>query len=198
MPAVPIADGDSGNGTDVVPAAPIADGDSGIGTDVVPAVHIADGNGGNGTDSLTALLAQMNITGDQASDMTSTIHDVVQNALVAAVSIISTVLTTLASASPTPASTPVPTLTPSPVLVPAPLAVVPQVNVTYHVPAAGAMGPFYWVTHGHRIGIFSTWQQTSSHVIGMSRASFSKVLSVAEGIWLMEEAIDCSEMEVLM
>jgi hypothetical protein len=99
----------------------------------------------------------MNITGDQAFDVTSMIYDVVQNALVAAVSIISTVSTTLASASPTPASTPVPTITPSPVLVPAPPAVVSQVDMTYHVPAADATGPFYWVTCGCHIGIFSTW-----------------------------------------
>ncbi|KAG2079403.1 uncharacterized protein F5147DRAFT_775874 [Suillus discolor] len=130
--------------------------------------------------------------------MTSKIHDVVQNVLVAAVSAISAVSTTSASASPIPASTPVPAITVSPVLVPAPLAVVPQVNVTYHVPVADAMGPFYWVTHGRCIGIFSTWQQTSSHVTGMSRASFSKVRSVAEGIQLMEEAIDRGETEVLM
>ncbi|KAG2030390.1 hypothetical protein BDR03DRAFT_1017202 [Suillus americanus] len=182
---------------DAVPAAPIADGDSGNGIDVMSAVHIADGNGGNGTDSLIALLAQMNITGGQASDVTSTIHDVVQNALVAAVSAISAVSTTLASASPTPASTPVPAITASPVLVPAPLAVVPEVNVTYHVPAADAMGPFYWLTHGRSIGIFSTWQQTSSHVIGVSKASFLKVRSVAKGIRLMEEVIDHSETEVL-
>jgi hypothetical protein len=103
------------------------------------------------------LLTQINITGDQAFDVTSMIHDVVQNVLVATVSIISTVLTTLASASPTPASTPVPTITLSPVLVPAPPAIVPQVDVTYHVPAADAMGPFYWVTCGCHIGIFSTW-----------------------------------------
>ncbi|KAG2030430.1 hypothetical protein BDR03DRAFT_1017115 [Suillus americanus] len=62
---------------DATPAAPIADGDSGNGIDVVSAAHIADGNGGNGTDSLIALLAQMNITGDKASDVTSTIHNVV-------------------------------------------------------------------------------------------------------------------------
>jgi len=99
----------------------------------------------------------MNITGEQAFDVTSMIHDVVQNMLVATVSIISAVSTTSASASPTPASTPVPTITPSPVLVPAPPAVVPQVDVTYHVPAADATGPFYWVTCGCCISIFSTW-----------------------------------------
>ncbi|KAG1783150.1 hypothetical protein EV702DRAFT_1191586 [Suillus placidus] len=163
----------------------------------MPTVPIADGNGGNGTDSLIVLLAQMNITGQQASDVTSKIHDVAQNVLVAAVSAISTVSTTSASAPLTPVSTPDPAIPVSPVLVSAPLAVVPQVNVTYHVPAADATGPFYWVTCGCCIGIFSTWQQTSFHVTDMSRASFSKVCSVAEGIQLMEEAIDRSEAEVL-
>ncbi|KAG2153816.1 hypothetical protein DEU56DRAFT_907295 [Suillus clintonianus] len=207
--------------------------------DAVPVAPIAGGNGtGNCTDSLAALLAQLNITGKQASDVTSTIHGVVQNALVAAVSAISTVSTTTASVPLTPAPTPVPvsapsvtispatsgvtvppvsapipptasaplTPAPTPVPVPAPAVTVspatsgitqPQVNVTYDIPPNDAMGPFYWVTRGRRIGIFSTWQQTSSHVIGVSRASFSKVRSVAEGIQLMEAAIDRGETEIL-
>ncbi|KAG2741135.1 hypothetical protein P692DRAFT_20646226, partial [Suillus brevipes Sb2] len=72
-----------------------------------------------------------------------------------------------------------------------------SVEVTYNIPASDAAGPFYWVTRGRRIGVFSTWQQTSSHVIGVSRASFSKVRSVAEGVQLMEQAIERGETEVL-
>ncbi|KAG1904045.1 uncharacterized protein F5891DRAFT_977548 [Suillus fuscotomentosus] len=176
--AVPVALIVDGNGTDDLPAAPITDGTGDLTSriDDLPAAPIADDTGGNGTDSLIELLAQMNITGQEASDVTSKIHDAVQNALVAAVSAISAVKTTSASAPLIPALTPV---------------------VTYNVPAADATGPFYWVTRGRCIGIFSTWQQTSSHVIGVSRASFSKVRSVAEGIQLMEEAIDRGETEVL-
>ncbi|KAG1768281.1 hypothetical protein EV702DRAFT_1203370 [Suillus placidus] len=196
--------------------------------DAVPAAPIA---GGNGADNLAALLAQMNITGQDASEVTSAIHDIVQNAVVAAVSAISDFSTTVVSdpLTPAPTSVPAPTTAPSalltpaltsvpapapvatvnvlPVSAPVPLVVEPTpgavdftqtpVEVTYNIPVLDATGPFYWVTRGRRIGIFSTWQQTSSHVIGVSRASFSKVLSVAEGVQLMEQAIDCGETEVL-
>ncbi|KIK35557.1 hypothetical protein CY34DRAFT_95877 [Suillus luteus UH-Slu-Lm8-n1] len=121
----------------------------------------------------------------------SKIHDAVQNALVATISTISAVSTTSAS---TPL---IPALTPSTTSASAPLIPALTPVVTYNVPAADATSPFYWVTRGRHIGIFSTWQQTSSHVIGVSRASFSKVRSVAEGIQLMKEAIDRGEMEVL-
>ncbi|KAG2119821.1 uncharacterized protein F5147DRAFT_647697 [Suillus discolor] len=214
-----------------------------ISTSTINAVPAAPIAGGNGADNLAALLAQMNITGQDASKVTSTIHDVVQNAVVAAVSAISVVSTTVvsdpltptptsvlapttaasapltpaptpvpptstaASAPLTPAPTPVPIVNMLPVSAPAPLVVVPTrgavgltqtpVKVTYDMPAADATGPFYWVTRGRRISIFSTWQQTSSHVIGVSRASFSKVRSVAEGMQLMEKAINRGETELL-
>ncbi|KAG2126515.1 hypothetical protein DEU56DRAFT_916031 [Suillus clintonianus] len=177
-----------------VPAALVVDGNDGNGTDDLPAAPIADDTGDNGTDSLIALLAQMNITGQEVSDVTSKIHDAVQNVLVAAISAISAVSTTSASTPLVPALTPSTTSTSAP-LIPALPALTPVVN--YDVPAADATGPFYWVTRGRRIGVFSTWQQTSSHVIGVSRASFSKVRSVAEGIQLMKEAIGRGETEVL-
>lgn len=89
-------------------------------------------------------------------------------------------------------------------------------GITYNIPASNASGPYYWVTRGRRIGVFSSWcvasalfvvgkltdfltrQQTSSHVIGVSRASFSKVRSIAEGMQLMENAIDRGETELLV
>ncbi|KAG1881241.1 hypothetical protein F4604DRAFT_1922247 [Suillus subluteus] len=193
VPAALIADGNDGNGTDDHSAAPITDGTGDLTSriDDLPAAPIADDTGDNGTDNLIALLAQMNITGQEASDVTSKIHDAVQNALVAAVSAISAVSTTSASTPLIPALTPSTTSTSAP-LIP---TLTPVVN--YNVPAADATGPFYWVTRGRRIGVFSTWQQTSSHVIGVSRASFSKVRSVAKGIQLMEEAIGRGETEVL-
>ncbi|KAG2123292.1 hypothetical protein DEU56DRAFT_760103 [Suillus clintonianus] len=196
VPAALVVDGNDGNGTDDLSAAPITDGTGDLTSriDDLPAAPIADDTGDNGTDSLIALLAQMNITGQEASDVTSKIHDAVQNALVAAVSAISAVSTTSASTPLVPALTPSTTSTSAP-LIPALPALTPVVN--YDVPAADATGPFYWVTRGRRIGVFSTWQQTSSHVIGVSRASFSKVRSVAEGIQLMKEAIGRGETEVL-
>lgn len=177
---------------DDVPAAPIAGGNGAGKQQCLQAPYAP--NSVYSTDSLAVLLARMNITGQQASDVTSTIHDVVQNALVAAVAAISTVSTTMASAPLTPEPTPVPapttavTISPAtsgvtapPVSAHAPLDVLPSTtadvpppaaavhpsaaavftqthnNVTYNVPAADATGPFYWVTRGRRIGIFSTW-----------------------------------------
>ncbi|KIK33163.1 hypothetical protein CY34DRAFT_100092, partial [Suillus luteus UH-Slu-Lm8-n1] len=70
-------------------------------------------------------------------------------------------------------------------------------GITYDVPSPSASGPYYWVTRGSRIGIFSTWQQASSYVIGVSRASFSRVRSVVDGIQLMEDAIDRGDTEVI-
>lgn len=30
-------------------------------------------------------------------------------------------------------------------------------NIRYDVPAPNALGPYYWVARGRRVGIFSTW-----------------------------------------
>lgn len=40
-------------------------------------------------------------------------------------------------------------------------------------------------------------QQASSYVIGVSRASFSRVRSVVDGIQLMEDAIDHGDTELI-
>jgi hypothetical protein len=131
----------------------------------------------------------MNITGQDASEVTSAIHDIVQNAVVAAVSAISDASTTVVVDPLTPAPTsvsppttaplsdvlttavsdpltsaPAPTSAPSallnPVVGPTPGLVdftQTSVEVTYNIPASDAAGPFYWVTRGRRIGVFSTW-----------------------------------------
>ncbi|KAF8449521.1 hypothetical protein L210DRAFT_3641114 [Boletus edulis BED1] len=52
----------------------------------------------------------------------------------------------------------------------------------YEVPEPHATGPFYLVTRGHRVGVFSGWQTTSPYVIGVSRASFSRVASAKAGL----------------
>ncbi|KIJ57981.1 hypothetical protein HYDPIDRAFT_34614 [Hydnomerulius pinastri MD-312] len=63
----------------------------------------------------------------------------------------------------------------------------------YELPAPTATGPFYLVTVGRRVGVFSTWQRTSPHVTGVSCASFSRVESVDQGLDLLDEAIDLGE-----
>ncbi|KAG2051168.1 hypothetical protein BDR06DRAFT_1062187 [Suillus hirtellus] len=70
-------------------------------------------------------------------------------------------------------------------------------GIMYNVPPPTTSGPYYWVTCGRRIGIFSTWQQASSLVTGVSRASFSRVRSVADSIQLMEDAIDHGDTELI-
>ncbi|EDR07207.1 uncharacterized protein LACBIDRAFT_299143 [Laccaria bicolor S238N-H82] len=51
----------------------------------------------------------------------------------------------------------------------------------YHIPAANADGPFYVVTCGRNLGIFSGWETVSPLVTGVSHAVYSRVSSVAEG-----------------
>ncbi|KAG1797970.1 hypothetical protein EV424DRAFT_1352661 [Suillus variegatus] len=68
-------------------------------------------------------------------------------------------------------------------------------GITYDVPAPNASGPYYG---SPALDQFLTRQGTSSHVIGVSRASFSKVRSIAEGVQLMENAIDSGETEWLV
>ncbi|KAF8434160.1 hypothetical protein L210DRAFT_864099 [Boletus edulis BED1] len=52
----------------------------------------------------------------------------------------------------------------------------------YEVPEPHTTGPFYLVTRGRRVGVFSGWYTTSPYVIGISRASFSRVASVKAGL----------------
>ncbi|KAG0696457.1 hypothetical protein DFH29DRAFT_1004532 [Suillus ampliporus] len=184
----------------------------------VPTASIG-GASGSSTDSLSALFSQLNVSGTSTVALTSTLHDVVQNAVIAALQEVATASTgapALAGPS-TPAipATPtntVPTATAfqtanmvttpaaNTVTTPANTATLPvrtHHGVMYHVPCQDASGPFYWVSRGHRIGIFATWQGTSTHVTGVSCASFSRVHLVAEGIRLIMEAIDCRETEII-
>ncbi|KAG2749986.1 hypothetical protein P692DRAFT_20730847, partial [Suillus brevipes Sb2] len=72
-------------------------------------------------------------------------------------------------------------------------------GVIYIVPELNSVGPFYWISHGHHIGVgvVATWQQTSSHVTGVSCSSYSRVGSAAQGISLIEEAIDRGDTKVI-
>ncbi|KAG1740075.1 hypothetical protein EDD22DRAFT_851866 [Suillus occidentalis] len=155
VPAVLIT-GNDGNST-----VPITGGTGDLTSriDDLPAAPIADDTGGNGTDILIVLLAQMNNTGQEASDVTSKIHDGVQNALVTTVSAISAVSTTLASTPLIPALTPSTTSASAP-LIPA----LTPVRLMLRVPLLGDPWPPYWhilylaadlvPCHWHEQGIF--------------------------------------------
>ncbi|KAF8834340.1 hypothetical protein BDN67DRAFT_985396 [Paxillus ammoniavirescens] len=67
----------------------------------------------------------------------------------------------------------------------------------FNVPRAGALGPFYLVTCGRRVGVFLTWQRTSPYVLGQSCASFTHVNALEEALMRMLDAIDLGEVEWL-
>ncbi|KAH7917079.1 hypothetical protein BV22DRAFT_1052700 [Leucogyrophana mollusca] len=50
---------------------------------------------------------------------------------------------------------------------------------TYYVPREGSLTPFYLVTKGRHLGIFSSWPKANPQVIGVSRAAFTKVMTIA-------------------
>ncbi|EDR11625.1 uncharacterized protein LACBIDRAFT_314031 [Laccaria bicolor S238N-H82] len=68
------------------------------------------------------------------------------------------------------------------------LTTAPAVN--YHLPAAGAAGPFYCITRGRDIGVFAGWEHVSPLVIGVSRAVFGRVDSIQEGQNRMDAAVN--------
>lgn len=84
-------------------------------------------------DLLAALFSQLDIDDDNTAALTSALHGVVQKAVVAA---LQEVANTIAAAA-------VQTMT--------------HGGVTYNIPHPSASGPFYWVNHGHHIGVFATW-----------------------------------------
>ncbi|EDQ99033.1 uncharacterized protein LACBIDRAFT_317738 [Laccaria bicolor S238N-H82] len=51
----------------------------------------------------------------------------------------------------------------------------------YHVPGPNDYPPFYVVTRGRNIGVFSGWENVSPLVTGVSHAVYSRVSSIAEG-----------------
>ncbi|KIK33265.1 hypothetical protein CY34DRAFT_55060, partial [Suillus luteus UH-Slu-Lm8-n1] len=50
--------------------------------------------------------------------------------------------------------------------------------------------PFYYVTRGRYIGIFSGWDATGPKVLGVSRAIYHRVDSIEQGINIVKGAID--------
>ncbi|KAG1720354.1 uncharacterized protein EDB91DRAFT_1257018 [Suillus paluster] len=179
---------------------------------------------GDTADSLSALFEQLNISGPNAVALTVALWEFIQDTVMATVREVTVEATVNMSPVPneiddsaaTTTSLPVDTFLAT-VSVDANTASVPvgsggvaasspaatvhtQVyrNIRYDVPAPNTSGPYYWVTCGRRVSIFSTWQQTSLHVIGVSRASFSKVRSLAEGMQLMNNAIDRGDIKLLI
>ncbi|KAG1843693.1 hypothetical protein C8R48DRAFT_780534 [Suillus tomentosus] len=172
------------------------------------------GASGSSTDSLAALFSQLNVSDDSTVALASTLREIVQNAVIAALQEVAAASTGAPAATPAnPAATPAnPAATPAkPAATPANTIVTldntaatattlltrTHHGVTYYVPHPSASGPFYWVNRGRQIGVFATWQGTSTHVIGVSRSSFSKIHSVTEGIRLVIEAIDRGETEII-
>ncbi|KAH7918604.1 hypothetical protein BV22DRAFT_1051622 [Leucogyrophana mollusca] len=86
------------------------------------------------------------------------------------------------------ASTAVPPATPPTAIGPLPYDI-SFIGVIYEVPPYSAPGPFYCVIRGLRLGVFSTWAQTSPHVTGVSHRRFKKVSSIVEGMRLLHDAI---------
>ncbi|KAG2338698.1 hypothetical protein BDR05DRAFT_1004015 [Suillus weaverae] len=68
----------------------------------------------------------------------------------------------------------------------------------FNVPAADAEPPFYCISRGRYIGVFSGWDATGPKVLGVSRGIFHKVDSIEKGMSIMRSAIDRGDaMQVL-
>ncbi|KIJ10013.1 hypothetical protein PAXINDRAFT_16918 [Paxillus involutus ATCC 200175] len=67
----------------------------------------------------------------------------------------------------------------------------------FDIPDPQAVGPFYLVMRGTRIGVLSTWQRTSPYVLGVSMAAYSRTLSVHDGVERMLIAIKLGKAQVL-
>ncbi|KIJ60878.1 hypothetical protein HYDPIDRAFT_170023 [Hydnomerulius pinastri MD-312] len=60
----------------------------------------------------------------------------------------------------------------------------------YHVPQPGDLGPFYCVTKGLHVGVFSVWQRSAMLTQGVSGAIHSKVKSLSRGIDIFEQMLE--------
>ncbi|KAH7918409.1 hypothetical protein BV22DRAFT_1134608 [Leucogyrophana mollusca] len=68
----------------------------------------------------------------------------------------------------------------------------------YEVPSPSALPPFYCISKGTRVGVFSGWQTTSPLVIGVSRSCHSRVSSRDAGIDKFHNTVDTRGVEVLL
>ncbi|KAJ8469461.1 hypothetical protein ONZ45_g16880 [Pleurotus djamor] len=62
-------------------------------------------------------------------------------------------------------------------------------NYKYHVPGRLEVAPFYIVTKGYDVGVFSSWTRAAELVLGVSEGRQHLVASVAAGKKLMDEAL---------
>ncbi|KAK0219928.1 hypothetical protein IW262DRAFT_1297080 [Armillaria fumosa] len=60
----------------------------------------------------------------------------------------------------------------------------------YHVPLEGEDGPFYIVTHGTDVGVFSGWENTSPLVDSILGCSYHAVATCEEGIERVESTLE--------
>ncbi|KAF9489533.1 hypothetical protein BDN71DRAFT_1512053 [Pleurotus eryngii] len=60
----------------------------------------------------------------------------------------------------------------------------------YHLPQPGSPGPYYVITRGRQVGIFTNWTATAPLVIRVPGAIFESVHSLALAQEMMEEALD--------
>jgi hypothetical protein len=84
----------------------------------------------------------------------------------------------------------------------------------FDVPHTAADGPFYLVTRGRRVGVFSSWcvsfsdyssffllhylrSRTSPHVIGVSHSTYTRARSRNDALIRMLDAINLEEAEWL-
>ncbi|KAK0474032.1 hypothetical protein EDD18DRAFT_1116997 [Armillaria luteobubalina] len=63
-------------------------------------------------------------------------------------------------------------------------------NFGYHVPLVGEEGPFYIVTRGTNVGVFSRWENTSPLVDGVSGCAYRAVATYEEGIEHVESTLE--------
>ncbi|KAH7909086.1 hypothetical protein BJ138DRAFT_1102954, partial [Hygrophoropsis aurantiaca] len=68
----------------------------------------------------------------------------------------------------------------------------------YEVPRPDAVGPFYCVTKGTRVGIFSGWQTASPFVSGVSHSCQSRVVSREAGYAKFHEVLEDDGVRVLV
>ncbi|EIW79871.1 hypothetical protein CONPUDRAFT_155267 [Coniophora puteana RWD-64-598 SS2] len=70
-------------------------------------------------------------------------------------------------------------------------------DVTFWVPDDGVDGPFYLVTRGRRVGIFSSWSRTSPYVTSVSRATFHRVKELEQGMQSVFDAVEDGQLVVV-
>ncbi|KAG9309249.1 hypothetical protein JVU11DRAFT_10730 [Chiua virens] len=71
-------------------------------------------------------------------------------------------------------------------------------GISFDIPHEGSTGPFYLMTRGLRIGVFSTWNVTVPHVLAISSTSFHHVQTLNSGLVAMLHAIEVGAVQMPM